>query len=95
MEYRDKVKMEIESYFVEFNRDTNKKKLFTLRDELSYLVDAVSFNEGRIEENGKKKYQWWCWYHGEKYSQNDLNKDKMKIRTYSTQKMPQRITYLV
>ena len=65
----------IRSYYNDYlnrNCDTNRKKLYAIRQEIKDLNWIVDSNKDELKKAN------WCWYLGEKYTQFDLQKD---IRT--------------
>jgi len=59
------------------NCDTNRKKLYAIRQEIKDLNWIVDSNKEDIKNRIKEGFGW-CWYLGERYTQFDLQKD---IRT--------------
>ena len=70
----------IRTYYNDYlnrNCDTNRKKLYAIRQEIKDLQYAVDSNKDELKNRLKEGFGW-CWYLGERYSQFDLQKD---IRT--------------
>lgn len=75
---REKIKREYLKYFLEYGRDTNRKKLADIRHDIKELNWIVKSNKDDIKNRLKEGFGW-CWYLGEKYTQFDLQKDILTI----------------
>tara|TARA_R110000787_G_scaffold281195_1_gene392387 strand:- start:220 stop:504 length:285 start_codon:yes stop_codon:yes gene_type:complete len=77
--FEAKVRNEYNEYFISCNRDTNRKKMSDLRQDIKELNWVVECNETDIINRVNEGFGW-CWYLGQRYTQFDLQKDKKRIK---------------
>jgi hypothetical protein len=77
--YAEKIKQEYLDYFKDANRDSNRKKLFCLREDIGQLEYTIQSTEDRIKDRLKNESIGWVYLYGEKYSQFDLEKTKIHL----------------